>query len=113
MELLDPPDPVLLVAEGIASVTYPLYVTIRLPLPLDQALRVVPPTIGTHHPDGPETTVVEIGGRDADQLARYLLGLGTPLQVLSPHKVREALLCHARALADANESSLLGAGPAQ
>jgi predicted DNA-binding transcriptional regulator YafY len=103
VELPDPPDPALLVSEGIANVTYPLYVTIRLPLPLDQALRVVPPTIGTHHSDGTEATVVEIGGNDADQLARYLLGLGTPLQVLSPHEVRESLLSHTRALTEANE----------
>jgi predicted DNA-binding transcriptional regulator YafY len=70
VELLDPPDPALLVSRSIASGAYPLYVTVRLPLPMDQALRLIPPTVGTHCPDGPEATIVEIGGPDADGLAR-------------------------------------------
>ncbi|AZK95625.1 MULTISPECIES: helix-turn-helix transcriptional regulator [Streptomyces] len=101
-ELVDPPDPALLVSRGIASVVYPLYGRIRLPHPMDRALRLVPPTIGTHHPDGPDATIVEIGANDADQLARYLLGLGTPLRVLSPDGVREALLRRTRELFEDN-----------
>lgn len=102
VEILDPPDPALLVSRSIAGVVYPLYVTIRLPHPMDQAVRLVPPTIGTHHPEGPDVTVVEIGGNDADQLVNYLLGLGTPLRVLSPDHVREALLHRARDLFEDN-----------
>ncbi|GGZ14594.1 DeoR family transcriptional regulator [Streptomyces inusitatus] len=104
-ELGDPPDPALLVAQGIAGVVYPLYATVRLPHPMDRALRIVPPTIGAHRPDGPDATVVEIGGNDADQLAAYLLGLGTPLRVLSPDTVRETLLCRARELFEENDGS--------
>ncbi|MFJ9705999.1 helix-turn-helix transcriptional regulator [Streptomyces sp. NPDC101234] len=103
VELLDPPDPAILVSRGIAGSTYPLYVTVRLPLPLDRALRLVPPTVGTHRPDGPGHTVVEIGGPDADGLAGYLLRLGTPLRVLSPDDVREALLRRTRELFEDNE----------
>ncbi|MCP9973042.1 WYL domain-containing protein [Streptomyces somaliensis] len=77
-ELVDPPDPALLVSRGIAGVVYPLYATVRLPHPVDRALELVPPTIGAHRPDGPDATVVEIGGNDVDQLVTYLLGLGTP-----------------------------------
>ena len=101
-DLTDPPDAALLVSRGIASVTYPVYTTVRLPLSLDRALRVVPPTIGTHVPDGPDATVVEIGGNTADRLAAYLLGLGTALTVLTPDEVREALVHRARALLEAN-----------
>ncbi|MER5490164.1 helix-turn-helix transcriptional regulator [Streptomyces sp. NPDC002454] len=101
-DLTDPPDAVALVSRGIASVTYPVYTTIRLPLPLEQALRVVPPTIGTHRPDGPEATVVEIGGNSTACLTTYLLGLATPLTVLSPDEVRQALNQHARSLLAAN-----------
>ncbi|MEU9576453.1 helix-turn-helix transcriptional regulator [Streptomyces chilikensis] len=104
-ELVDPPDPALLVSRGIAGVVYPLYVTVRLPHPVDQALRLVPPTIGTHHPDGPDATVVEIGGNDADQLVTYLLGLGTPLRILSPDHVRETLLRRTRELFEDNEDN--------
>lgn len=105
VELVDPPDPAILVSQGIAGVVYPLYVTVRLPHPMGQALRLVPPTIGTHRPDGPEATIVEIGGNDDDQLANYLLGLGTTLRVLSPDRVRDALLRRARNLLEANEGT--------
>ncbi|MCG7209788.1 helix-turn-helix transcriptional regulator [Streptomyces arenae] len=102
VELVDPPDPAHLVSRGIAAGTYPLYTTVRLPLPLDQALRLIPPTVGTHHPDGPEDTIVEIGGPDADKLAKYLLSLGTPLRVLSPDGVRQALLHRTREVFEGN-----------
>jgi predicted DNA-binding transcriptional regulator YafY len=98
VELADPPDPALLVSRDIAKGAYPLYVTVRLPLPMDQALRLVPPTVGTHQPDAPGATIVEIGGPDADGLARYLLSLGTPLRVLHPDDVRQALLRRTREL---------------
>ncbi|MFS1305040.1 helix-turn-helix transcriptional regulator, partial [Streptosporangium longisporum] len=97
-ELIDPPDPALLVSRSIAGVVYPLYVTVRLAHPMDQALRLIPPTIGTHRPDGPDATVVEIGGNDADQLTTYLLSLGTTLRILSPDHVRETLLRRTRDL---------------
>ncbi|WP_443055425.1 hypothetical protein [Streptomyces sp. NBC_00704] len=51
-----------------------------------------------HRSDGPAATIVDIGGPDADGLARYLLSLATPLRVLSPDEVREALLRRARDL---------------
>ncbi|GAA2437568.1 helix-turn-helix transcriptional regulator [Streptomyces lavendulocolor] len=101
-DVTDPPDAAALVSRGIASVVYPVRTTVRLPLPLDRALRTVPSTIGTHRPDGPEATVVEIGGNSADQLATYLLGLATPLTVLSPDEVRQTLVRHAQALLTAN-----------
>jgi predicted DNA-binding transcriptional regulator YafY len=103
VELLDPPDPARLVAQGIASGSYPRYVTIRLPLPMEQALRLVPATVGAHRPDGPDATVVEIGGPTADGLASYLLSLGTPLRVLSPDDVRQALRRRARQLLEDNQ----------
>lgn len=115
VELLDPPDPVLLVSRSIANGAYLLYVCVRLPLPMDQALRVVPLTVGTHRPDGPNATIVDIGGPDADGLARYLLSLATPLRVLSPDDVREALLRRARDLCADNGSGhprLLASGDA-
>ncbi len=103
VELLDPPDPVLLVSRSLAAGAYPLHVTVRVPLPMDQALRLVPPTVGTHRPDGADATVIDIGGPDADGLAGYLLGLAVPLRVLSPDEVREALLRRTRDLLAANE----------
>jgi len=106
VEFVDPPDPALLVSRSIAGGTYPLCVTVRLPMPMEQALRLIPPTVGTHRPDGPDATITEIGGPDADGLAGYLLSLATPLRVLSPDAVREALLRRARDLFEDN-----GGGP--
>ncbi|MEU2717585.1 YafY family protein [Streptomyces sp. NPDC007205] len=101
-DLTDPPDPAVLVSRNTANGPYPLSATVRLPLPLDQALRLIPPTVGTHRPDGPDATLVDIGGPDADGLARYLLGLGTPLRVLTPDAVRQALTRRALELAEEN-----------
>ncbi|MGA5498820.1 helix-turn-helix transcriptional regulator [Streptomyces cinereoruber] len=101
-DLTDPPDAAALVSHGIANVVYPVYTTVRLPLPLDHALQKIPPTIGTHSPDGPEATVIRIGGNSVDCLATYLLGLAAPLTVLSPDEVRQALVRRAQALLTAN-----------
>ncbi|QKW18714.1 WYL domain-containing protein [Kitasatospora sp. NA04385] len=98
----DPPDPALLVAHNTGTGRYPVYASVRLPVPLEQALRLVPASVGTHRPDGPAACVVEIGGPDAEGLARYLLGLGTPLRVLGPPEVRRALLGLLRGLAEEN-----------
>ncbi len=99
----DPPDPAGLVSRNTALRGYPCTATVRLPLPMEAALRIVPPSVGTHREDGPDATVVEVGGMDADGLARYLLTLGTPLRVLAPDAVREALVRRARELSALNE----------
>ena len=118
VELIDPPDPALLVSRSVATGPYPLTVTIRLPVSMDQALRLIPATVGTHRPEGPlssespespegsDSTIVDIGGPDADGLARYLLSLPTPLRVLSPDAVRHALLRRTRELFEDNEPAL-------
>ncbi|MDF3301848.1 helix-turn-helix transcriptional regulator [Streptomyces tropicalis] len=105
VDLTDPPDPARLVSRNIANGPYPLSATIRLPLPMSQALRLVPATVGSHRPDGPDATLVDIGGPDADGLARYLLGLAAPLRVLAPEAVRQALVRRTRALLDGNGPS--------
>ncbi len=100
--LPDQPDSADMVGRGIAVGPYPVRVTIRLEASADEALRVVPPTVGVHHPDGDDATIVDIGGPDADGLARYLLSLGRPLRILHPDEVRQAFLTRARQLLQAN-----------
>ncbi len=48
---------------------------------------------------------MEVGGSSAEMLAAYLLGLGTPLRVLAPDSVREALLRLTREVLAANEDA--------
>ena len=106
VELVDPPDPALLVSRAVATGPYSLCATVRLPVSMDEALRLIPSTVGSHRTEGPDTTIVDIGGPDADGLARYLLGLATPLHVLSPEVVRQALLRRTRDLVEANANNL-------
>ncbi|MYS71314.1 transcriptional regulator, partial [Streptomyces sp. SID5926] len=84
---------------------YAVLATVRLPVPMEQALRSVPATVGLHRADGPDATVVEIGGSSAEGLARYLFSLATPLRVLAPDSVREELLRRTRELTAANEEA--------
>jgi predicted DNA-binding transcriptional regulator YafY len=99
--LPDQPDSADLVGRGLAVGPYPVRVTIRLEASADEARRLIPPTVGVHRPDG-DATIVDIGGPDADGLARYLLSLGRPLRVLHPDEVREAVLARARQLIQTN-----------
>ncbi|MFF8591587.1 helix-turn-helix transcriptional regulator [Streptomyces sp. NPDC015220] len=114
VELADPPDPALLVSRNTATGPYPLYATVRLPVGLDQALRLIPSTVGAHRPEGPDATVVDVGGPDPDGLARYLLSLATPLRVLTPDSVRRALRRRTRELLKAldDEEGARGGGGA-
>ncbi|WP_230984535.1 WYL domain-containing protein [Microbispora oryzae] len=99
----DPPDPAHTVSAGVALRPYPVRVTIRLAVPADEARRLVPPTVGVHRPDGDDATIIDIGGPDADGLARYLLSLGRPLQILHPEEVRQAFLTRTRQLLKDNQ----------
>ncbi|MFD7288443.1 helix-turn-helix transcriptional regulator [Streptomyces sp. NPDC059863] len=101
-ELADPPDAALLVSRMLTS-GYPLYATVRVPLPLDQALLLVPLNRGTHEPDGDHATLVTIGGSTPEELATYLIQLATPLQVLTPSSVQTALHTRIQILLNAND----------
>ncbi|MER7716781.1 hypothetical protein ABTX99_07460 [Streptomyces flaveolus] len=107
VEITDPPDPTLLVSRSVATGPYPLRATVRLPMPLDQALRLAPSTIGTHQTEGPDATLVEVGGLTPEGLATYLLGLGTPLHVLTLDSVRKARAVCAGALPGEHREKVL------
>jgi predicted DNA-binding transcriptional regulator YafY len=104
VELADPPDAAQLVARMLTS-DYPLYVTIRLPIPTAEAQRLVPPGRGIHEPAGAHATDVTIGGTDVAGLVRFLIGLATPLEVLSPPEVRTAYQQHLRTLLEAADAA--------
>jgi predicted DNA-binding transcriptional regulator YafY len=101
-DLSDPPDPLALVARGMALGPYPLQARVRLALGAAEALDVIPRTVGMHTADGPDATVVELGGGDVAGMVRYLAGLGVPLEVLAPAELREAFRAYGQAVATVN-----------
>ena len=101
-DLSDPPDPVALVARGMALGPYPLQARVRLALGAAAALDVIPRTVGVHTADGPDATIVDLGGGDVAGMTRYLAGLGVALEVLAPPELREAVRAYGQALAARN-----------
>ncbi|GAA2822165.1 YafY family protein [Crossiella cryophila] len=93
----DPPDAARLVAEMLTS-NYPVYATVRLAVPLHRARQLVPPGAGLHEPDGPDVTVITLGGNDLDELVTRLLRLATPVRVLAPAELRDAFRARLAAL---------------
>jgi len=98
----DPPDPEQLVARGMGVDPYAVQARLRLPLGADAALQVIPRTVGLHEPDGPSATIVTAGGPTVVQMARWIAGLGVPIEVLAPPELRTAVADLAAALVAAN-----------
>jgi predicted DNA-binding transcriptional regulator YafY len=86
----DAPDAVELVARGIAVGAYPLQAVVRLHVPRERAVELLPPTVAVLEDDTDiahgGTTIARIGG-DADWIARYLVGLDCEFDVLEPDDV--------------------------
>jgi predicted DNA-binding transcriptional regulator YafY len=100
-ELEDPPDPVKMVTDGLAEGSFPFRARIRLPVPVEEATRMVPRTFAVLEGEG-GTTVVELGSATLERMVGYLAGLRPPCQVLDPPELRLALRRHAREVAAAN-----------
>jgi predicted DNA-binding transcriptional regulator YafY len=80
----------------------PMRARVRLALGAAAALDAIPRTVGVHTADGPDATIVELGGGDVAGMTRYLAGLGVPLEVLAPAELREAVRAYGDALAARN-----------
>jgi predicted DNA-binding transcriptional regulator YafY len=93
VEFDDAPDAAAMVSRVLVS-DYPVYATIRLPLSLERARRVVAPHRGIHQFEDANSRLVTIGGADIDEPARHLLGLPTPFDVLGPRDVIDAMREH-------------------
>jgi len=101
VELVDPPDPVALVARGVAVEPYAIQARLRLSLSGAAAEAVIPRTLGVHEPDG-TATVVTVGGPTVGAMARWVCGLGVAVEVLAPAELRAEVHQRAEALADLN-----------
>jgi predicted DNA-binding transcriptional regulator YafY len=101
-EVIDPPDPVAMVSEGVRTPPpYPFRARIRVPLPVAEAAQVVPRTYGIFEADG-GATFIELGAVSLERMVAYLAGLTPPCQVLEPPELRDALRAHTVAVAAAN-----------
>jgi predicted DNA-binding transcriptional regulator YafY len=102
-EVVDPPDPVAMVTEGLTVRSYPFQARIRVPLPLEEATRLLPRTYAVFEGgDDRCSTVVDLGSTSPERMVAYLAGLTPPCQVLDPPELREALRQHAAGVAAAN-----------
>lgn len=98
------PDPVALVAAGMAVAPYPVRLRLRVPLDEAGAVALIPRTVGVHTPDsaGPGATVVEVGAGSVEGMIGWVTRLGMAVAVLSPPEVRAGVRAAAEALAAAN-----------
>jgi predicted DNA-binding transcriptional regulator YafY len=83
-------DPVDHLVKALAAVPYPWDVEVVLHTDIEEARRVVPPTIATVHARGDET-LLRVGADSPAWAARYLMSLGVPFTVVRPEEVRQAL----------------------
>jgi predicted DNA-binding transcriptional regulator YafY len=84
------PDIEATVMAAIASYPYPIRAEVVLRVPLEEAERLVRPSTGTiePHDDG---VLLRIGGDDLEWIARYLVWIGCPFEVVSPPELRHEL----------------------
>ncbi len=102
-EHIDPPDPVAMVTDGVAVRSFPYRARIRIPLPVEQAVRVVPRTLAViEEGEDASSTIVELGSTGLYRMVGYLASLYPPCEVLDPPELRDTLREHAEAVAHAN-----------
>jgi predicted DNA-binding transcriptional regulator YafY len=92
-ETFRPPDdfdPVTHLIQALAAVPYPWDVEVVLHTDLEEARRVVPPTIGTVDARGDEA-LLRVGADSPQWAAHYLVSLGVGFTVIRPDEVRQAL----------------------
>lgn len=76
--------------QSLVSVPYPVAVEVVLHTDLEDAQRLVPPTVGTVTPD-PAGARLHIGAASTEWAAHHLVGLGVPFTVVGPDELRGAL----------------------
>ncbi|HVR76986.1 MAG TPA: YafY family protein [Acidimicrobiia bacterium] len=87
----DVPDPVEMVQRGIAIDAWVHRATVRLHTPLENALQMIPTTIGALEPIGENECRLTIGADEIGWLARYLLGLPFAFTAEKPSELRTEL----------------------
>ncbi len=99
------PDAGALVAEGVAVRVFDTSARVKVMAPAQEVVHHIGPTVGVIESGDDTFCVVTIGG-DHDWIARYLISLDLPFEVIEPREVNDAL----QALAE-RMLSQLGAHP--
>ncbi|HZB43017.1 MAG TPA: WYL domain-containing protein, partial [Ilumatobacter sp.] len=86
----DTPDAAALVSEGVSVRVFDIQARVRVSAPAHEALMWIGPTVGVVEHVDDSSCVVTIGG-DPDWIARYLVGLPVPFEVIEPAEVRNEL----------------------
>jgi predicted DNA-binding transcriptional regulator YafY len=84
------PDAAALVSEGVAVRVFDIKAKVRVAAPAHVASMWIGPTVGVVQHVDDSSCHVTIGG-DPDWIARYLVGLPVPFEVLEPDEVRNEL----------------------
>ncbi len=105
----DEPDARRLVEVGVAVAAHTWQAEVELPVPVEEAAAVIPPTVGVLEPAGDGVTRLRIGG-DLDWVARYLVSLPFASRVVAPDELRAELHDLGARLQQAHASS--GSAPA-
>lgn len=93
----DPPDAADFVSRGLTVSVFDQHAVVRVEAPLDDARRMIPPTVGAVEAHDESSTTFRIGG-DPDWVARFLAGIEVPLRVLEGDAVRAELRALGRRL---------------
>ena len=94
------PDPVEMVHQGVAVDAYQHQAEVVLHVPMEWAQRMVPATIGKLEAEGKERSRLVIGADDMEWLARYLVSLSVPFDVVSPDGLKAELAALGKGLTE-------------
>ncbi|HEY6738601.1 MAG TPA: YafY family protein [Actinopolymorphaceae bacterium] len=83
-----PPDPVALVSEGAAVLSYAIQARLRVAAPAEEVTGVVPPMLGVVEADGAEHAIVRIAADDLAPLGHFVSRLPYDVEVLEPAELR-------------------------
>jgi predicted DNA-binding transcriptional regulator YafY len=99
--LVDPPDAVALVRQGITVRVWPYEARLRVRVRAEQVATIMPSALGAEDA-GDGTSVVDVGSFSEERMIRYLAGLTIPFEVVEPAGLRAGLRDHAARIAAAN-----------
>jgi predicted DNA-binding transcriptional regulator YafY len=89
--LRETPDAAALVADGVALARYPIQSRVALSVPLEEAARSIPRTIGRLEPAPDGRCTLIVGASDPQWIAEFLANLPFDFEALEPPSVRRAV----------------------